>query len=1177
MLESAARRPASAALPVRPASAVRPTAPNWQRYCQEPSPGPSGLVPDSFLREIVPLPDPAGLVPDSFLPMRPASAVRPASAQHQIASSMWKRADTPQLRVLCKVHKIDDGKLSLEAQVILSGKWPYELSAQFLVTVDGKDPLGFTFGVASIRGRTFGEAVPRDRWGSGSGCMASACEDRFFEVTHIARKWQKACAKASDSSEDELLVVELQVERKLNFEEDPAMVIQEAQEMQAIQEAQEMQGEEKEASEHEDDAHILDERPNTAPSQFWCTERDLPKRKDFGNSPGAWGSGVGKAARPLPRPLFRVLPEHIRCLELPSPLDRVYLMLPPECQPDKEKLHKISKAELPDRAFAEVLLGDIWLNSVISKHIQQPGHIKTYAENADETLSIEKFAALTCLFHNVGRFLSIGPLEHPSLLAFVKLWSNIEVLEMNCRVFDDMSVLQSLPKLRKLELTSMGMQALAVGPRELILRKCTGSLQSNDVFLGGACLKGKIAWLMLQDCNDVTRIAGSVRAKELHVNKCSRVEFVKADVKRASLCFLPVLKRGIAEMAAQPRLQWLDLQGSDNVPCDELVQAARLLKNRNGAMVWPRRSSVNTAIARSGDESLLACAQEAATEKLLFCTKTAKDVQDRESVLSELTSILRYAKSMNVDKETTELAESMIARYQTNVVMGDLQDHKAFKHFTRRASQDHVNSFKGRLFRTAFKARLFVPPKPETIEKQAFVSTVQSIFGLSESEAQLVFSQCDAEGKGFITEHDIRWLQEANEEATMDELFSLYQHINEAFPRTAGYASAYAAAFDAMAGEDAEISVEEFTEGLKKIGWETKNATKLFNALDSERRSGSIDIEEWSLIGFHARCQQMKKLEGMKKHLIHKCGSLKEAWKVLDVNDSGGLSWDEFTGGCEKLNWPVCEATKQSWYYLDRDLTGVISQKEFNALKNFNSNDFLSQVQRFRQEMRNRHSNLGDAFDALDKDGSGQISLKEWTKECELMGVSSFSPIDCRVLYHFLNVGRHELRREDFQQLRLFHISGAKKGSQEARKRFFALCGKDAGKAWRMIKAKLEKEKMTILTKAGVEDASDQTFRKTIVGTPPTISGSQSGPLPVPNLNSKFKAARKGVNMQALEALTQSAYLKASSHKHRGSNIHTKWDGCSVLRHAFSDNRSRGRFSRTETESASMRRFQMPR
>lgn len=925
------------------------------------------------------------------------------SVEHKSACSIWKRTESPQLRMLCHVLKIDDGKLSLEAQVILSGKWPFEFSSQFLVSVSGTDPLGSTFGVAIIRGRTFGEAVPRDRWGSGSGCCESACEDRRFEVKHIARQWHKACVNASGVGDNASLVVELRVERKLHFDEDPVMAIEEAEEMQA-EAIKALASEDK--LPHLSHLGIFDERLSSAPSQTSSTLSDSPKKENFGNPPGTGCSAVDEAERPLPRPrtVKAVPPVHIQCLELPSPLDRLYLMLPRECLPDTKKLNEISMANLPKRKFAEVLLGNGFVNEVIESATAKPGQIKAYGDEG-HFLSIERFAALTCLFNNNCSFLSIGPLEHPSLLLFLKLWSNIEVLEMFCPlVLDDLSVLQSLPKLRTLDLKMMGTEALALGPQQLILRKCTGSMQSNNEFLGGACVKGNVATLMLQECSNVTRVAGSVRAEELQVNKCPCIDLVNADVKRATLYFLPNLKRGIAEMAAQPRLEWLDLQGSNKVPIHELVRAANLLKNRNGVMVWPSRDVVNAAMKQSRDESLLAFAQAGATEKLSFCIGKAEEAHDRESFLAGLAIVVRYAKSMNVNKELIEDAESIIARMQTRKVMHGMGESKTFNNFLEQS--------KSKLFMQAgLKAKLFIAPKPDTIERKAFISATQSIFGLSESEAQLVYDQVDAEGNGFITEEDIMWLQEASEHETaaVDELFRLAQHLKDVFSstsKTKSHASVYAEAFDAMAGDDAEISMEEFTEGLRKVGWETKRAKMIFNALDFDRRSGSIDLEEWSLLGFYARCQEMKKLEGLKKHLIEKRGSLKEAWKSLDENKSGGISWEEMCQVLPKLNWPVCEATKKSFFYLDKDGTGLITKEEFLELQGFSYNDFLSQVQHLREEIRKRYMTLGDAFDAVDKDGSGQISLEEWVKECESIGIASMSKIDCRVLYHFLNVSR---------------------------------------------------------------------------------------------------------------------------------------------------------------------------
>lgn len=645
-----------------------------------------------------------------------------------------------------------------------------------------------------------------------------------------------------------------------------------------------------------------------------------------------------------------------------------------------------------------------------------------------------------------------------------------------------------------------------------------------------------IETVTLEACPEIRRVE-SVRAKQLRVENCRRVEVVNADVERAALWSLPKLQKSIAELAAQPRLIWLDLRGSTAVLVEELVMAQSLLLARDGALLWPSRDVLNAAISKTGDANLLEYAKSAAEALLTESMACEVNDQNRDSCSLDLTICIRYAKSMGVDSELIEAAESTLTRIQ----MGSFRDSRLF-------SQAIRNNVKAKMHQAAFKGTLFPSKPPEVIDKYEFINAAQTVFGLTKSEAGLVADLCDVEGKGFISEHDIRYLQDHTEMATMENLYELCEFIHKSFATTTKK-HAYAAAFKAMAGEDAEISREEFEQSLSKIGWQGSRPALLFNALDCERRSGSIDIEEWSILGFYETIHGMRQLEKLKRQLVSKCGSLKQAWTVLDANSSGGLSYDELVEGLTGLNLTTSESAKKVFYYIDRDKSGLIGPAEFFALEAFNCNDFLSQIWHVREEMRHRHDSLGAAFDAMDKDNSGMISLKEWVAECEKIQLNIFAKIDCRVLYHFLNVGHGAaLKRNDFQQLRLFNASDAQHGSQDARKRFLARCGTDPSQAFRLLRTKAESKRLTLVGRMSVTGGAPGDGGMSVAlnafKEPKRPSTGDIGGLgqaeSAPRVDSAASIPKKdrprttlSVSLQALEALTMADKLKTLG-AHRG-------------------------------------------
>eukprot|EP00929_Paragymnodinium_shiwhaense_P119071 TRINITY_DN90959_c0_g1_i1.p1 TRINITY_DN90959_c0_g1~~TRINITY_DN90959_c0_g1_i1.p1 ORF type:complete len:808 (+),score=214.51 TRINITY_DN90959_c0_g1_i1:146-2569(+) len=117
------------------------------------------------------------------------------------------------------------------------------------------------------------------------------------------------------------------------------------------------------------------------------------------------------------------------------------------------------------------------------------------------------------------------------------------------------------------------------------------------------------------------------------------------------------------------------------------------------------------------------------------------------------------------------------------------------------------------------------------------------------------------------------------------------------------------------------------------------------------------------------------------------------AWRYLwDEDNSNLVSWEEFTGACEKLNFQGNIAG--AFRHLDRELTGAITMKQYDAA----SAELLESFKAWADE---NFGSVTIAFKAIVPDGLGMLSFSELRKSCRKLKWTG----DVRLLYDCLNCG----------------------------------------------------------------------------------------------------------------------------------------------------------------------------
>lgn len=150
------------------------------------------------------------------------------------------------------------------------------------------------------------------------------------------------------------------------------------------------------------------------------------------------------------------------------------------------------------------------------------------------------------------------------------------------------------------------------------------------------------------------------------------------------------------------------------------------------------------------------------------------------------------------------------------------------------------------------------------------------------------------------------------------------------------------------AGGNGQISRTEFADGMKVLGCkkfqgkhpvtgkdEKERINEVFNYLDPGGQ-GTISVEEFKILDQLWKEFQLSIREFV--HFLHLSfgEDLQDAWRELDVDGDGGMSFEEFQTGCTSIGYFGPAAVVYA--VLDGDGGGAIAWDEFKVLENYKSN-----------------------------------------------------------------------------------------------------------------------------------------------------------------------------------------------------------------------------------------------
>jgi len=242
--------------------------------------------------------------------------------------------------------------------------------------------------------------------------------------------------------------------------------------------------------------------------------------------------------------------------------------------------------------------------------------------------------------------------------------------------------------------------------------------------------------------------------------------------------------------------------------------------------------------------------------------------------------------------------------------------------------------------------------------------------------------------------------------------------------------------------ESGYVARSEFVEACTKLNLSTKKAGSLFHMLDSGG-DGEISTEEIGLLGFPRRPPEVaatpaeirrvsridagrNAVNSFRTFLRRQFGGLINAWRLLDSNKSGALTFFEFCASARGVGFHG--NLKDLWEALDADETGSITLAELAPKE-------VQEITEFSELLSGFFDSLDEAWHfALDCDGSGRCTSDEFVKVAETLGYSGNGR---RLFQYFDNERRDLIVIDELALLEMRRLEGHKVDELRRKRRWW--------------------------------------------------------------------------------------------------------------------------------------------
>jgi len=244
-----------------------------------------------------------------------------------------------------------------------------------------------------------------------------------------------------------------------------------------------------------------------------------------------------------------------------------------------------------------------------------------------------------------------------------------------------------------------------------------------------------------------------------------------------------------------------------------------------------------------------------------------------------------------------------------------------------------------------------------------------------------VYNFMDVERVGVLTEEDFDRLnggyEGAANPATVDKFrewaYTKFGGLQGLWDEIRRLHSSWSSVTAEVENDLGIVDYEPFHRALQKLGWKGKPAEifSLFN--DHKPKTPYMNIDEFLLIDW----LYLSQIERFTKWMMAKHGSIKAAFKAMDVNHSAVISLSEFRTYLQKateLSGLAHDDLERAFRWIDYNNTASITVKEFQLLASFDATKFTHDLSTFRRLMIEKWGSFYDAFSNM---SSIQVSDKK--------------------------------------------------------------------------------------------------------------------------------------------------------------------------------------------------------
>lgn len=194
-------------------------------------------------------------------------------------------------------------------------------------------------------------------------------------------------------------------------------------------------------------------------------------------------------------------------------------------------------------------------------------------------------------------------------------------------------------------------------------------------------------------------------------------------------------------------------------------------------------------------------------------------------------------------------------------------------------------------------------------------------------------------------------------------------------------------------------------------------AMEMFLGLDLEH-AGAITQAEFSRFSIFSGCYQLQRASRVRDFLVEQFGSLKSAFKAMDVTRSGSISLEDF---CQMMretqHYESVEDVTVACHFMDRSSSGNLTSRDFELLGDFDFTAFWAEVKQLQQALLRKHGSMEAAYEVFKSQApEGVVKLEDFVVSCGSLELQE--SVDPQLHFKFLDTSHvGELGLLDFLQL----------------------------------------------------------------------------------------------------------------------------------------------------------------